>query len=65
MAWFFVVLLLSAGFQISQQFPDRDSCEQARAKLEEVRVFNGRAVDHTRPCLPEHPEKLQGVTAMR
>ncbi|HJY86578.1 MAG TPA: hypothetical protein VKE24_07030 [Candidatus Acidoferrales bacterium] len=53
MIWFFVWVLETGAFQVSDPHPSREACEQQRALVDETKhdPLWGRPVDHTRPCL--------------
>src|SRR5215470_5823191 len=53
MIWFFVWVLETGAFQVSDPHPSRETCEQQRALVDETKhdPLGGRPVDHTRPCL--------------
>jgi len=51
--WFFVWVLETGAFQVSDPHPSREACEQQRALVDEIKrdPLWGRPVEHTRPCL--------------
>jgi len=53
MIWFFVWVLETGAFQVSDPHPSREACEQQRALVDETKrdPLWSRPVEHTRPCL--------------
>lgn len=51
--WFFVWVLETGAFQVSDPHPSQEACEQQRALVEETKrdPLWSRPVEHTRPCL--------------